>query len=60
MSEMTDNSRKNQAIEENHQVWKNPGTMKAVSSILTEIITENSRENNSLKNKGINNSFKTY
>ena len=53
MSEKTDNSNKNDADALNNQVWKNSAIIKAVSSILTEIITENARENACSKNKGI-------
>lgn len=52
MSEKTDNSNKNAADADNNQVWKNPSIIKAVSSILTEIITENARESSNSKNKG--------
>jgi len=48
MSEKTD-----KANTTDHQVWKNPAMIKAVSSILTEIITENAKENNNQKIKGI-------
>lgn len=53
MSEKTDKSNQNAADTANHQVWKNPAIIKAVSSILTEIITENTRENGGSKIKGI-------
>ena len=52
MSEKTAATNNNSADQAIHQVWKSPAIVKAVSSILSEIITENARENSSLKNKG--------
>lgn len=53
MSEKTDNKNKNPANAIDDQVWKNPAIIKAVSNILTEIITENARENSGTsKSKG--------
>jgi len=43
---------KNSADNAEPQIWKNPQLVTAVSSILTEIITENARDISSSKNKG--------
>ena len=53
MSEKTESTSNNSNTLAANQVWKNPGIVKAVSNILTEIISENSKEISKLKTKGI-------